>query len=295
VTTVGFASSSEMSAHASAMREEAAVVDAKEFPTLEARLGQLLIARNVTDPELTRRCGAIDVKTALTAVHFRQLVRGLLSDPGLTPVDVITSVGDDGPMDVLHKKLDIDSGGKLEIPEIQIAFAKIKGETRRAKYVDAAVKIAALRQAGELFDAAAAATAATEVAEAELNGMRNGTVRSRLGDLLKAKAVKVQDLRNTWDKDGNGKLDLKELSKNLDDLGFERSEDETKELFGQLDIDKSGTLASKELAEAMQQLLNDAKNKAQLERDLVNREDMARMAAEAAQQAASAAADSLPP
>jgi len=157
------------------------------------------------------------------------------------------------------------------------------------------VKIAALRQAGELFDAAAAATAATEVAEAELNGMRNGTVRSRLGDLLKAKAVKVQDLRNTWDKDGNGKLDLKELSKNLDDLGFERSEDETKELFGQLDIDKSGTLASKELAEAMQQLLNDAKNKAQLERDLVNREDMARMAAEAAQQAASAAADSLPP
>ena len=57
----------------------------------------------------------------------------------------------------------------------------------------------------------------------------------------------------------------------------------------------SGTLASKELAEAMQQLLNDAKNKAQLERDLVNREDMARMAAEAAQQAASAAADSLPP
>jgi len=127
VTTVGFASSSEMSAHASAMREEAAVVEAKEFPTLEARLGQLLIARNVTDPELTRRCGAIDAKTALTAVHFRQLVRGLLSDPGLTPVDVITSVGDDGPMDVLHKKLDIDSGGEARNPRDPDRVCKDQG------------------------------------------------------------------------------------------------------------------------------------------------------------------------
>lgn len=42
--------------------------------------------------------------------------------------------------------------------------------------------------------------------EAELVAHRKGTVRSRLGDLLKAKNIKIADLRNKWDKDGSGKV-----------------------------------------------------------------------------------------
>ena len=48
---------------------------------------------------------------------------------------------------------------------------------------------------------------------------------------VKEKKVKIADLRNLWDKDGNGKVNLAELTVNLTALGFERSPEEDRELF----------------------------------------------------------------
>ena len=51
-------------------------------------------------------------------------------------------------------------------------------------------------------------------ATAALETLRAGeSVSARLGDLMKERNLKVSELRDKWDKDGNGKLDSNEVLK----------------------------------------------------------------------------------
>ena len=99
--------------------------------------------------------------------------------------------------------------------------------------------------------------------------MRAGSVESRLGDLLKEKKIKVGDLRNKWDADGNGKLTREEFDSNIAEIGFAATEEEMTTLFTSFDQDQSGALASKELVAALGQLLKDSQNKNAREQALI--------------------------
>ena len=142
-----------------------------------------------------------------------------------------------------------------------IGFSRLRGTVKRKRYDDAAIKVAALRKAGKAHDDAAAAVLSHEAEKVILDGITEGTVSSRLGDLLKAKKINVSDLKNKWNDDGNGKLDLAELTHHVSELGFEATEEEYAQLFAELDKDNSKSLASKELVQALTRLQADSKSK----------------------------------
>ena len=250
-----------------ASAEEAAI-----FDTIEERVAFLLLDSELTEDDLLRMSD-IDGDGEVGPAEFRMMMRGLLSGERTA---AITTMGTDAEMDRLFCKIDIDSSGGLELAELECAFSRLKGNLRvdkysgaAAKYRAASAKAVALRECAVAFEDAARNTAAHEQATEALEAMRCGTVKSRLGDMLKVKKIKIADLRNKWDGDGNGKLDRGEFNKNIMALGFEATEEEYTELFDSLDADHSGSLASKELVESLKQLLLESMNKAMIEQNHV--------------------------
>lgn len=185
-------------------------------------------------------------------------------------------------------RADIDNSGGLEVRELNIAFAKLKGALKRKKYLDTAAKVDGARTAAAALDEAAKLVGLSDVEEEQLVAFRrqNGSPASRLGELLKEKGVKVSDLKAKWDKDGNGKLDRTEFDKNIRELGFAASDGELAELFVALDHDNSRSLASKELIAALKKLQSDAANKTTREGELVRNAMQARKTAESGLQKA---------
>lgn len=167
--------------------------------------------------------------------------------------------------------------------EVAAAFAKLKVAHKRPKYKAAADTITAQRKAAAALDAAAADLRQLEMLEAEFAAFGVLNVSIRLGDLLNKRKVKSQDLRSLWDKNGDGKLDAGELANNLDEFGFERTQEEDRELFGILDTDGGGTLTIKELMSAMSQLVTDSKNHVRVVAEKKSKVEAAREAAEQAQ------------
>ena len=137
----------------------------------------------------------------------------------------------------VFRALDIDASGTLEVRELDIAFSKLKAVLRKAKYTDAAADVGAVRAVAGMFEAVVPAALALEKAQTVLDGIRNGTVASRLGDMLMVQHVDVADLKNKWDSDGNGKLDRTELAQRVRSIGFQATDEELAELFDTLDLD----------------------------------------------------------
>ena len=275
-----------LSVKSSTFWPQAMAAEAAIFDTIEERLAFLLIEQDVSEEELLRKSD-VDADGEVAPAEFRKMVRGLLS-PERTAA--ITTMGTDAEMDKLFSKIDIDSSGGLELQELQLAFSKLKGNLRidkysgaAAKYRAAAAKAIALRECGVAFEEASRDTASHEQAVLALEAMQSGTIKSRLGDTLKAKKIKVSDLKNKWDSDGNGKLDRNEFNKNIMSLGFEASDEEYNELFDSLDVDHSGSLASKELVESLKQILLESVNKIVIEQDHVQKIAQALSTAEKSQ------------
>ena len=105
-------------------------------------------------------------------------------------------------------------------------------------------------------------------------------------DLPRGLCVLWSHVRPLWDKNGDGKFDPGEITKNLDEFGFERTREEDEELFDILDADGDGTITIKELEEAMGEMIVEAKNYSILVSDTKNKAMVAREAAEQAQMAA---------
>ena len=259
-------SSEQLLDKARAHREAADVAEAKAFRCIEERLGFLLMRMDVGEEELLQQFDANN-DGVMNKAEFRSLVRTLgSSTPGLANISAMMQPdkSSDAEIDALFSALDIDGSASLEVREIGIAFSKLKGALRRQKYADRAARVERIRAAAVAHDQAAVQVKMLEVEQKALDEIIGGTVKTRLGDCLKEKNIKVSDLKAKWDADGNGKLDRPEFCKNIRSLGFEKSEctdAEMHELFDELDADSSGSLASKELVASLKQLLLDSQNK----------------------------------
>lgn len=261
------------------------------FDTTEEQLAFCLLKLSASEASAVIREWDEDGNGQIDRDEFRQMFRKIgakaketLGVSRLMQEDVCP----DAQVDALHRKLDTDGNGMIDQEELEVAFSKMKGNIKRSKYSEVASRVSKLRAEAEAYEEAAALVTKLQDEEALLEGMRTGTVASRLGDLLKERKIKVGDLKAKWDGDGNGKLDFDEFRKHLSGpkgLGFEATEAELSELFNQLDNDQSGSLASKELVAAMTKLKQDSMNKNAAEAEQVERVEAALHKAKRAQKA----------
>lgn len=205
--------------HATAQRALARSLEAKVFDQCEERIGIMIVTFDLVTDDIGPRCDFIGAGDELDRLKFRRLVRNLVSPGAL----ITQEIGSDAEIDQLFRSLDIDGGGTLDRREVAAAFAKLKVAHKRPKYKAATDTIFAQREAADALDGAAALTRRLDAAEAAFAAVGGATVSARLGDLLAIRAVKMEDLRNLWDKNGDGKLDAEELAQNLTEFGFERA------------------------------------------------------------------------
>jgi Ca2+-binding EF-hand superfamily protein len=277
-------SSSALAERASVLRRAAAAHEVRVFDAIEERIGHVLRASKRSDYDLGAASDS-DGDGELSRDEFRRLVHGLAQDADAADA-VVTSMGSDEEIDGLFEAMDVDGSGALRLREVQIAFAKLKAGVRYDAYDRAARELKALRAGAIAVQTMVEETRASEGKDAELALCKRGTVRTRLGDLLRAKSVKLQELRHKWDRDGNGKLDSAEFSARVRELGFEATDAEVHGLFCELDTDKSRSLAAAELPRAFNALLEESKKREQAEPLLAAAAAEARKITERGQQAA---------
>ena len=208
----------------------------------------------------------------LTKAGFRRMVRSLGGDnavtAGMSSLLRDTEAIQDSEVDEVFDALNggigqAASGGDrtVDATELSAGFAKLRGIVRRKRFVDAAAKAAALRKAAKAHEEAAAQVTAQVAEEKKLEAMREGTVSSRLGDLLHREHITEHELDVKFDSDGSGKINEQELADGCAKLGFVATPAQYKELFRELDADRSGSLVRKELFAALKKLLWAAQKK----------------------------------
>ena len=91
-------------------------------------------------------------------------------------------------------RLTADSQLTLRLEHLHSLSPALRVQIVRApsRYVDAIEKVEGLRKSAATYDEAALLVTAYEAEEAVLVGLREGTVQSRLGDLLKENHIKVR-------------------------------------------------------------------------------------------------------
>lgn len=272
----GWLGAAALRARAEAHRVEAVAVEARMYDSVEERLGFVLMHNTRSEEDLIKAYGTGKGKQQTSAAGmskdgFRKMVRSiggenpvtagmasLLQDKEAIPDSEIDEV-----FDAFNgERVGGNGGADLEPSELSSGFAKLVGVVKRKRFVDAAARAAALRKAAKAHDDAASAVLAHEAEEATLEKMRKGTVASRMGDLLFAQNINVNDLKHKWDTDGSGKLQSAEFVQHALAMGLEATQAEAASLFGQLDKDKSGSLIHRELVAALTKLQTDARNKA---------------------------------
>ena len=82
-------------------------------------------------------------------------------------------------------------------------------------------------------------------------GAAADTVHAALRELLTSNAVRVIDLFREWDEDGNGQVSASEFRRSIGALGYEGSSETINELFASFDTDGSGSLDYRELSKRL--------------------------------------------
>jgi Ca2+-binding EF-hand superfamily protein len=185
----------------------------------------------------------------ITKQEFRLNVRKLF------PKDTPPKVQD---IDALFQSLDDDGSGSLDVAELKAALKKLQDTAASSK---AGASLAQERagelraRAAELRNGVLAATIASERALEELQQLQRGTLRTKLGELLVAKGVKMGDIVAKWDRSGDGEIDKAEFRREVIGLGVENERaSEIDALFDELDGDGGGTLDLNEVKASLRKL-----------------------------------------
>lgn len=247
-----------------AVQEESKLDPSKK--KLTVKLGEALLSRNTKIPELVASWAKRGVEP-ITKMQFRQSVRKLfeIACEGDSK-NAVGSVPNVKEIDSLFEEFDDDKGGTLDVAELRNVLRGLK-----IAAVDAVKAEDPIRESAELYRQRARetqqvvdATRASELADARFEELRNNkSVGARLGALLQMRAIKIGDLTNRWDPDGNG-IDMKEFVDNVLALGLDAQPDELNSLFVSLDEDGGGTLDGDELKHALKTLA-DAYEQAELD------------------------------
>ena len=242
-----FLSSRQLSELAESQRARATEVESTIFDTLETKLGLLIMQRSIKVDALMKEWD-INGDGSLSKHEFRVNARKLGITEHMAPIR---------ELDALFDSLDEDGGGELDVTELARALKRLRTMVSDVKgqYAYTAERAEVIRGVAETYDMAAHETLAHESGIEKLEELRQGTVASRLGDLLKNRNIKVSDMAESWDKDKSGEVDLSEFKKGARDLGFTRESDVgLNEVFATLDKDGSGCLSIHELIDAMKSL-----------------------------------------
>lgn len=246
-------------------RSQQELVKLDETKTLAARLGVVLVAKNIKVAELVATW-AKRGEDEINKFEFRQHVRKLVKCEAVE-------------VDALFDELDVDSDGQLDTGEMRESFGKFRDAAKSMSLRESSVREVGSRLQQRAHAAQAAAKMMTEVegllAEIEESRAmeRSGKLplRERLGMTLATKNLKTNELVLKWDDSGNGLIEKSEFRKHVAILmGVEKDADkaapggEIDQLFDELDEDKGGFLDDSEIKQALRTLMDMAKDEVQV-------------------------------
>lgn len=229
---------------ARADEDEAQLEESKK--QLLFKLGEELVSRNIKVNELVAKW-AKRGEEPVSKQEFRVAVRKFLEKTIKPEVKEI---------DELFDLFDTDADGHIDVAELKQAFKKLQDGARTASETSDRVhaKAEQLRLRAQQSKDAAAATRAAEKADGDLMTLKDKTnVEARLGQILQARNVKVNEVVNKWDKTGNG-VSPEEFCSNVRALGLNAGDEELDGLFKSLDEDGGGTLDAAEIKVALKRL-----------------------------------------
>lgn len=217
---------------------EAAIADCKE----KVEAGQALI--DPSKKTLTTIIGEAIVASGMKAQQLVQTWAKRGSEP-LNKIDFRTHVRklldeykpDSKQIDALFETLDDDKGGTLDLAEIQRALKKMQDAASVAARYAAGIeeKIERITSLESLAKVALDATVVTEQTTVTLEQLgTNKSVSARLGAQVVSKRMKVVDVIQKWDANGDGVLDKGEFRQNVKSLGVNAESTEIDELFDEL-------------------------------------------------------------
>ena len=244
--------SSTLEAAIKECQEKAANEEAKLDPskkTLPVLLGESLLASKLKVSEVVQSWNKKGGNEPLSKMEFRQNIRKLLDK------------ADSKKIDAMFDSLDENRSGTLDLQDIRTALKKLQdaaGVMARST-LDVREKIERIRQLESLAQQALEATRVMEEKTAEMERLLSNTsVSARLGAQIILKRMKVGDVLQKWDANGDGELEKPEFRQNVKSLGVQAEGREIDELFDSLNTDGGKTLSMAEVKVALKTLTEDA-------------------------------------
>jgi len=221
-----------------------------EMGSLTAKIGEALIRKGLDLDQLVSEWDILG-SGEITLVEFRKSLR----DPKLGLPTALLEVG---RVDALFQQLDEDHGGSLDLSEMRIAFQTFRSRARDLKASEEAARgqVQKRRQLAEEVQRAIDATEEFEEANVHLGLLRlmigkedspqqgGGAVAVVMGGLdvrlyaaMVKKNLKVGELAQLWDTDGDGSISRAEFVRNVKALVSNAEDEEAVALFTKLDED----------------------------------------------------------
>ena len=224
---------------------EEQIADSKQ--KVGVKLGEVLLERKVKVNELASSWLKRG-EDPINKMEFRQQVKKFLSSDPAYKLDA-------KEVDELFESLDEDHRGTLDASELRAALKNLQETASCAvrENEKAQATLESARQRSEQAKEASTSTREFEEAELELASRKESRgIPARLGQLLYARNIKVNDIVNKWgDQAGVSPAAWKT---NVRALGLEAEDNELDELFRTLDEDGDGTLDQQEIKTAMRHL-----------------------------------------
>jgi len=238
---------------------EAVLVEAAELlknaenvhSTFERKLGAAVGAKAKSTPlkDLIREWDKNN-DNQINKMEFRTVVRNHLSIKA-----------DNKQIDDFFASMDADGGGSLDFAELKTALKSLQDASAQAEVEGASwhARAEQLKGKADTIKEVAAATIASEEADARLNALRNQTaVDAMLGAMILKRNLKIGDVIAKWDKSKDGDVSMDEFRASVIEMGVEAPAEEIDTLFRSLDDDGGGSLDLNELKPTLKKLVDAA-------------------------------------
>ena len=194
----------------------------------------------------------------ISKIEFRQCVTG--TDKKSLGMKVENAV-----IDAYFEVLDADGGGTLELAEMKSALKLLQKRSHAADREKAKIleNAEALRANAARLNKVAAVTLESETADARVKEIEdNQSVEAKLGAALQKRNMKVGEVVQKWDKDGDASISKAEFRKNVEEMGIKATnskvKNEIENLFDSIDTDRGGELDIEEIKTLFKRLLESA-------------------------------------
>ena len=230
------------------LSEQKAMLKAEEeagyHKPMSVRLGDALVGKNIKIPEMVRQWAKRGVEP-ISKMEFRQNVRKVLDKTNTKDIDA------------LFEEMDDDGGGSLDVEELQSALKDFQAKAATAAAASNSVMegLDFIRSKVASVQECLNATLTFENGQQQLEYLRtNSKVDAELGRHLLAKTIKITELVNRWDSNGNGTIERDEFRYHVCNLGIVSEPEDIDELFDRLDDDSNGSLDLDEMKQALKTL-----------------------------------------